>query len=556
MRPAKRKNLTLAGLLTLFLMVALLPTWVQSARAAQPTTLTLNGPSVIHNGDLVYETALLTDSNGQPIGNGWVTWFIDGQNMNMGGGFTNSTGYSVLEVSNWQTALGNNTVSVSFNGTASYEPSQAIEYVDVLPQLTTATTTYTFTPTTTVSSAPVVVLSASDGSTVCPTYFRGNGSEGVWDQSTRTCTMEGPSRGTFPAFCVSASAACPSPIGRLVIDANVTVVALDGRGMVISSEVDNYGTLVAALVNYGTIVNHGTIVLNTTNQLLNLPYSGYGIVNNTVGGTINNWYYITNPGTIYNYGTLNNHGQFVSDLCGPCVFGTLVNDGTYTGSLPAPVVSTPVSFTGGNGTADQQATAGVTVTISGAGASNATVSTQVQGSNAPPGLGSVGLNSTAYYDIMIGGASNGTAHVCIRGDSVSSSSSGEMEYWNGSVWVGASDQLVSGSSRPLTICGDIPVSALSGTPIAVGSMTAVTGNTNLTTIVQSTGKTTNYNSQSSQLTTVSANSQTSGVSSSSPFPQAATLVWAGIAFVAVVFVITIGIAIVLLSKRRPAPKMR
>jgi len=171
----------------------------------------------------------------------------------------------------------------------------------------------------------------------------------------------------------------------------------------------------------------------------------------------------------------------------------------------------------------------------------------------------VGLNSSAYYDILISGASNGTAQVCITGDAVVSSSSGEMEYWNGSAWIGASDQAVSGSSIPLTICGDIPVSALSGTPIAVGAMMAGTGST--TTVIQSTGETTNHNSQSSQQTTIPANSHTStgttmpSESTSSTYPQAATLVWASIAFVAVVFVIMIGVAIVLLSKRRPAPAL-
>ncbi len=337
-------------------------------------------------------------------------------------------------------------------------------------------------PSPTGSALTVIELSPSSGATVCASYIRGNATGGVWDQSTLTCTLAGNGV-VFPSFCVSASpGGCTvNPMDKLVIEQGVTLVLDHGGSMAVYSEVDNYGTLLSDITNYRTIVNYGLISLNGTNQLINLPYNGFGVINNTAGATIDNDYYITNAGKIYNYGTIDNRGQFISQECSPCVTGSLVNSGTYIGSPPAPVVTTSVNLTGGNGTADQNSTVGVSVTITGAGGSNATVSTQALGSDKPPGLGSVKLNSTAYFDILVSGVSNGTARVCITSDRVTSSSSGEIQYWNGTGWVGAADQKISGSSPPLTVCGDIPVSALTGTPIVVGSASGSGGVSQTTT---------------------------------------------------------------------------
>ena len=380
--------------------------------------------------------------------------------------------------------LGHNTVSVSFNGTAGYLPSNATAVIEVLPANPSTTSA---TVTTTTFNGPTIELSPSDGSSVCPTYFRGNASGGVWDQSTLTCTLAGGGD-VYPAFCVSVSSGgcAQSVIGKLVIDKDVSVVINNGSNMAIYSEVDNYGTLVADIVSYGLMVNYGTIDLSGTNQLLNLPFNGLGVISNMQGGTINNWRYITNAGTIFNYGTINNYGQFITQECSPCVTGTLVNDGTYVGSAPAPVFTSTVDLAGGNGSADQDSTAGMTVTITGATGNNVTVSTQVQGSQAPLGIGSVQLGSTAYYDVLISGTRTGVATVCITSKSVNSSG-GEIEYWNGTAWNGAADQTVSGSSPPFTYCGDIPVSALVGTPLAVGAALSASGSTTVTGTTEVTG---------------------------------------------------------------------
>lgn len=533
-----------AGLLALLLSAGLISAIAPSATAAQPTHLTLNAPPSIHSGDEWSATVLLTDSSGNPLGGLTVNWYLDGQFQ--APGTTSADGSAFFGVGGWMPPLGENSISVTFNGTSDYLPSNATAIIDVLPA---NPTTYT-TTTGTVMAGPVVELSALDGSTVCPTYFRGNASGGVWDQSTLTCTLAGGGN-VYPAFCVSAShGGCSvSTIGRLVIDKNVTVLINNGGSMAIYSEVDNYGKLVSDIVNYGVLQNHGTIDLNETNQLLNLPFNGLGLVNNTEGATINNWYYITNVGIIDNHGTINNYGQFVTQECSPCVTGTLLNYGTYVGSAPAPVFTETVDLTDGNGTADQNSTAGVTVAITGATGSNVTVSTQVQGNQAPLGLGSVQLTSTVYYDILIRGTSTGTAHVCITSDEVASSSFAEVEYWNGTGWVGTSDQTVSGTYPLLTFCGDIPVSALTNTPLAVGaslSTSRSTGSSSATTTVYTRGRSTSTSTlpglTTSQLTTTSTTSYPPRTSNPAP------AYWEGTLFLAVV-VIAVGVSAALLLRR-------
>ena len=535
----------LAGLLALVLLLALVPLRASPAEAAQATHMTLDAPPVIHSGDEWGATAFLTDSADKPLGGLTVNWYIDGQFQ--APGVTSSDGSAFFGIGGWEPPLGNHTLGVSFNGTSTYLPSSVTAIIDVLPE---NPTTYTTTTATTTFTGPVVELSPSDGSAVCPDYFRGNESGGVWNQNTLTCALSGGGN-VYPAFCVSASSGgCTvSPIGRLIIDRNVTVLMNNGGTMATYSEVDNYGALISDITNYGIIQNHGTIDLNGTNQLINLPANGLGLVNNTEGATINNWYYITNAGIIHNYGTINNHGQFIPQVCSPCVVGTLVNDGTYVGSAPAPVISSTVDLTGGNATADQNSTAGVTVTISGATGNRVTVSTQLQGSHAPPGLGSVQLSSTYYYDILINGTSTGTARVCIGGTGVNGTT-GEIEYWNGTYWAGAANQTVSGNSSPFTFCGDIPVSALAGTPLALGAARG----TSVTTATTASGSGTSASSSNgggsaTESVTPSATSTGSGPS---PPLQPPSSVWpAVLSFSVIALILAVVIVAAVLRRRQP-----
>ena len=177
----------------------------------------------------------------------------------------------------------------------------------------------------------VVELSPSNGSTVCPTYFRGVDTQGgVWNTSSLTCTLIGNPKSS-PNLCITSnvfSGGCGLySIDELVIDSGVTFVMVNSTGMAVYTELVNNGTILADIANYGTTINNGVINLTGSNQLYN-P----GTMYNMKGATINNYYSITNPGRMVNYGTIDNYGQFITDECCPAVYGTLINNGTYIGS--------------------------------------------------------------------------------------------------------------------------------------------------------------------------------------------------------------------------------
>jgi hypothetical protein len=126
-----------------------------------------------------------------------------------------------------------------------------------------------------------------------------------------------------------------------------------------------------------------------------------------------------------------------------------------------------------------QTTTGTTVIISGSSAPDATpVSiTTTALSGAPTGMVQVSTTPAAYYDVKVQGIADGTATVCIANNGVLAQTI--MQYWNGAYWLKASNVVVSGDK----IYGDIPVSALTGTIIAIGptrvSLTPVGGHTYL-----------------------------------------------------------------------------
>jgi flagellar basal body-associated protein FliL len=68
-----------------------------------------------------------------------------------------------------------------------------------------------------------------------------------------------------------------------------------------------------------------------------------------------------------------------------------------------------------------------------------------------------------YYDLKITGTSTGNALISITNSKITSSSVGGIQYWTGSSWDSASQFSVTGN----TASGLIPVSALTGTPIAL-----------------------------------------------------------------------------------------
>ena len=111
---------------------------------------------------------------------------------------------------------------------------------------------------------------------------------------------------------------------------------------------------------------------------------------------------------------------------------------------------------------------GVSVVVVGSSAPNgtaATLSVEDLFDSQPVGTGDSGLGNATFYDVKITGISDGSATVCVNASSITNSTA--MRYYNftGGDWVYVSTTFV-----PLdTVCGAIPVSALSGTLIALGS---------------------------------------------------------------------------------------
>lgn len=119
----------------------------------------------------------------------------------------------------------------------------------------------------------------------------------------------------------------------------------------------------------------------------------------------------------------------------------------------------------GTATVDLTST-GTFVTITGSTASSGTsvIVSAAKLNSQPVGTSRLSLNGVGYYDIWIGGISDGTARVCITNPSISSSTNSIL-YWTGRSWVSASNITVSGNK----LCGNIPVGALTGTPFVIGS---------------------------------------------------------------------------------------
>jgi len=127
--------------------------------------------------------------------------------------------------------------------------------------------------------------------------------------------------------------------------------------------------------------------------------------------------------------------------------------------------TTPVTITSGTATADQTATTGIYVQITGSTATNGTpAAISTKDLSAPSmGVGTVSLSGAKFYDVVVAGTTSGNAKVCINDATATSTTT--MQYWSGTAWTDATGVTVNGA----TVCGQIPVSALTGTNIAVGN---------------------------------------------------------------------------------------
>jgi len=241
-------------------------------------------------------------------------------------------------------------------------------------------------------------------------------------------------------------------------------------------------TLISSLTNYGTFDNAISPAIASLgagggefsgNARIIGTFTNHGTFSNADGGAtftidggvFDNYAVVTNLGSMTNSGTLN-------EYCGGSFSGTPLS-GTPAVAL-CPTTSEDVGTTTleQGGATDQSSVTGIGVTISGSSApdgTNVTVTTSDLSSRGP-GVEVSGLGSPQYYDVSIVGIADGTARVCIT--TTQDPSGLTMQYWDGTTWVTAANISVSDST---VICGDMPVSALLGTNIALGTGTGGTG---------------------------------------------------------------------------------
>jgi hypothetical protein len=150
---------------------------------------------------------------------------------------------------------------------------------------------------------------------------------------------------------------------------------------------------------------------------------------------------------------------------------------TDTLTLPLPSLSS-TRISNGAAIADNIATTGVKISVSGSSAADGTgliITTSNFGATVPSSstVGALQLNGAIYYDVRVQGISDGMATVSI----VVTSGQNMMQYWNGAQWITANNIIVSGN----TVTGSIPVVALTGTPIALTSTSIPTPTPSSTT---------------------------------------------------------------------------
>lgn len=351
----------------------------------------------------------------------------------------------------------------------------------------------------------VYEISPSNGSTTCG-YLSGPGVDHVaWNSSNSTCTVFGNRVGTGipgPMACIANSnfsgSCAGTAIDRLIVDQGVTILLKAQTDtfygvtlLCVYSTLENQGTIEGgSICDYGTIINYGTIIIPVGSFFETLPENGFGILVNEKGGDLVNNYIFSNAGNVFNNGTIHNRGVFYGN--DNRYKGTLTNDGSYIGSAPCTSFDgcmsqiTTYSNVTSTGTTIRQFT-GVSLYITGATSNQVVVISQNQTTAAPLGLGQFRASSAIFFDVLIIGISTGNARVCFTNSRVTPSMAGSMQYWNGTAWVLAGNQSLTSTTTTQpptlnqtltvvrvnnTLCGDVPVAALSGTPLGLGSPSA------------------------------------------------------------------------------------
>ena len=303
-----------------------------------------------------------------------------------------------------------------------------------------------------------------------PSLCTANGA--TWDATTLTCTI--PTTVEWVVTGLIGNSLTIQAGQTLVINPSVN----DGVGlysglMSNAATITNYGTLIdqGFFINFHVIdvagasppvfVNYGSFNIASTGQ-----FDNQGNLTNENTGTITNYGVISNVNSITNSGSvINEAGSAFYEFCGAILTGNSVTGITYLdGCQPTSQGSSTTTISGGGASTGPISNTGISATISGSLASGSSVTVNAAVLSSPEsGVSVSGLGSPSYYDVKIFGITTGTAQICIA----SNPSSGlTMQYWDGSAWVNATS--ITTSTNPSQVCGDIPVSALTGTNVATG----------------------------------------------------------------------------------------
>ncbi len=224
---------------------------------------------------------------------------------------------------------------------------------------------------------------------------------------------------------------------------------------------------------------------------------------------------------------------------------------TYAGNLdypPKQSTTTMVPIISGQGCADQTQSTGFEMCLEGFSGNSANI-TSTNYFSQPNGTGTAPpFQTVEYFDINVGGASRGTLSICYYGPEVNATTS--MDYYYNGAWNAASNV---NATAGVSVCGSIPVSALSGTPLAIGGSGSGAFITSSTIIVSSNstslvGSTTSPVSSTTQNSSPSRSSTTTSFSSTTRAVNNNTLAAIGLASILIVVIAIVGL--VTLIRRR------
>jgi len=332
---------------------------------------------------------------------------------------------------------------------------------------------------TTYSSA--TGLSASSG-TINPTTTGTSGwVGGVWTSSSVTLTAAG-------SITITAN----DGSGHTGTSGSITV----SHGSVSSVRITPAGTSVTS----GSAVTYSATANDTYNNTWDVTSSTTFSINSTAGGSwSSNVYTTANVGTWTVVGRYSgtNYTTTLTVTTAPTPTPTpggggggssdsgSSSGGTSSTPTPAPTATptptpTPpptntatstVTVSNNSATADQSATTGVSVTVSGSSLPNGVdlnITSINYSGNQPSGTGSVSVGSAVYFDVSVfssSGALGSDVFVLVTIKNSAFSSASVIQYWDGNAWV----SVATAFTAPDTVSATIPASALTGTPIVVGT---------------------------------------------------------------------------------------